>query len=338
MGTWQISADVLARSRFVVSPKAEVCSMLGALTKPRDPGERVFAAAHQESFRAMLAAHPGRRAALEHSQRPNWIANYLSSPPTGPGMTFEDELDLVRALGDKRIRADLREVAEGRPLPRILNRPGVVDHTVELLEWVWTRTLATDWVRRERILRADIVSRTSRLSSHGWAGVLRDLGRNREWVGDGHLRINRYDNPSRTIDADAELFFIPVHGGGSWVGWDIPSRYAVYYPVTGALARIDAKAHGGLARLVGGNRARILVALDDASSTTHLVATSGLPLGSVGGHLTVLLASGAVLRRRSGREVLYWRTALGDALVASGSSAAVRGVGVPADPGPPHLG
>jgi len=110
------------------------------------------------------------------------------------------------------------------------------------------------------------------------------------------------------------------HGGASWVGWDIPRRYAVYYPVTGALARVDARVHGGLARLVGDNRAAILVALGTPSSTSHLVATTGMPLGSVGGHLTVLLASGAVLRRRSGREVLYWRTALGDALVASGGN------------------
>lgn len=39
---------------------------------------------------------------------------------------------------------------------------------------------------------------------------------------------------------------------------------------------------------------------------------------SIGSHLKVLLEAGVVIRRRSGREVLYWRTALGDALVAAG--------------------
>lgn len=325
MGTWRISADMLARSRFVVSPKAEVASALGALTRPKDPAERVFGAAHREAFQDMLEANPARRAVLDHSWRPGWIAHFLSFPPHRPGMTFEEELQLVQAMGDRGIREDLREVVEGRPLEPILFEPRVIQHATELLDWVWSHTLATDWVRRERILRADIVSRTSRLASHGWAAVLRDLGRDREWVGDGHLRINRYDLPSRRLEEEADLFFIPVHCGASWVGCDIPRRYAVYYPVTGALARVDARVHGGLARLVGENRAAILVALGTPSSTSHLVATTGMPLGSVGGHLTVLLASGAVLRRRSGREVLYWRTALGDALVASGGDR--RGTG-----------
>ena len=184
---------------------------------------------------------------------------------------------------------------------------------------MWTHALATDWARRERILRADIVSRTARLATHGWAAVLRDLGRDREWLGDGQLRINRYDLPSRVLDDDADLYFVPAHGTATWVGWDLPRRYAVYYPVTGALAEVDGQADDGLERLVGGARARLLRALDGPSSTSALVARTGMPLGSVGDHLKVLLASGTVLRRRSGREVLYWRTSLGDALVASGS-------------------
>jgi hypothetical protein len=65
---------------------------------------------------------------------------------------------------------------------------------------------------------------------------------------------------------------------------------------------------------------------NDTSSTRHPAwhlaprRHDWYAVGSVGGHLKVLLAAGAVLRRRSGREVLYWRTALGDALVASGGN------------------
>ena len=157
---------------------------------------------------------------------------------------------------------------------------------------MWTHALATDWARRERILRADIVSRTARLATHGWAAVLRDLGRDREWLGDGQLRINRYDLPSRVLDDDADLYFVPAHGTATWVGWDLPRRYAIYYPVTGALAEVDGQADDGLERLVGGARARLLRALDGPSSTSALVARTGMPLGSVGDHLKVLLAAG----------------------------------------------
>ncbi|HET6652382.1 MAG TPA: ArsR family transcriptional regulator [Nocardioides sp.] len=318
MGTWRIPADLLARSRFVVSPAAEVTATLGALTAPADAAERALAAGHREAFTSMLDQHPARRAILDLAWRPGWIADFLCLPPRGPDMAFADQVELLRARGDDAVRADLSDVAQGRPLPPVLREPGVVEHAIELVSWVWSHTVAADWARRERVLKADIVSRTSRLATQGWAAVLHDLGRDREWVGDGQLRINRYDLPSRKLDPDADLFFIPVHARGSWVGWDIPHRYAVYYPVTGALAQIDGEAPNGLSRLLGPNRATVLDGLAHPTSTSHLVATTGLPLGTVGGHLRVLLDAGLVLRRRSGREVLYWRTALGDALVAAG--------------------
>jgi DNA-binding transcriptional ArsR family regulator len=320
MGTWRISADLLARSRFVLSPLAEVTGTLGALTRPRDADERALAAGHREAFTAMLAEHPGRREVLRFSSRAGWLADFLCLPPTRPDMTFGEQLEQVRARGDRTVRGDLREVARGRPLPSVLRRPGVSEHAAGLLDWVWTHTVAADWARRERVLRADIVSRTNRLATQGWAGVLHDLGRDREWLGDGQLRINRYDLPSRVLDDDADLFFVPVHARGSWVGWDIPRTYAVYYPVTGALAPIGGRTGDGLSPLLGRNRAAVLGELAAPASTSHLVARTGLPLGVVGGHLRVLLDAGLVLRRRSGREVLYWRTALGDALVAAGGA------------------
>ncbi len=321
MGDWRMSADLLARARFVVSPMADVVAALGALAQPRDPTERATAALHGAAFAGMLEEHPQRAAVLRCSARPGWRADFLGIPPVGDPTTFVDELALVAALGDERIRADLVETV-GDPLPTVLLRPGVTAATTGLLDWVWTRVVASDWPRRERVLRADIVARTARLARSGWEAVLPDLGRDRAWLGDGRLRINVFDNPTRDLGDAHELSFVPHHGRGSHVGWELPTRYALYYPVAGVLAdhsssdRTSARAGGAspAARLIGGNRARLLGALADPASTTGLAALTGLPLGSVGGHLRVLLDAGLVQRRRSGREVLYWRTALGDAL------------------------
>ncbi|MDE9366117.1 helix-turn-helix domain-containing protein [Luteipulveratus sp. YIM 133132] len=315
MGTWQVPASVLANARFDVSPMAEVVGALGHLARDRSRGDRAFVAAHAEAFDRMLEEHPGRAAVVQHHFRRGWLADFLSIPLDRPAPAFQDELALVEALGDRRIRADLRESSPST-LPRILTRPGVTAYATGLLEWLWTHTVASDWPRRERVLRADIVARTARLATHGWAGVLRDLGRDREWLAGDELRINRYDYPTRRLADSATLVFVPVGWSASWVGWTEPERYAVYYPVTGALAPVGG-ATGGLTRLVGPNRAGILTALADPASTTALAARTGLPIGSVGNHLRVLLDSGLVLRRRSGREVLYWRTALGDGLVAA---------------------
>jgi DNA-binding transcriptional ArsR family regulator len=91
--------------------------------------------------------------------------------------------------------------------------------------------------------------------------------------------------------------------------------------VSGALAETGSTRADtdGLGRLIGPNRARVLRLLEQPRSTTQLAALTGLPPGAVGNHLRVLLEAGAVLRRRPGREVLYWRTSLGDALAAPGS-------------------
>jgi hypothetical protein len=316
MGVWLVPADLLAQARFVVSPFSDVSAAIGALREPRDPSERVLAATVGPAFREMLAEHPTRAAILKASSRPRWLADFLCMPPRGGPMSFAEELALVAELGDDRIRSDLRDTVRG-PLDPLLERPGLTEHAVGLLEWVWEHAVANDWPRRERVLSADIVSRTSRLAQHGWSGVLGDLRRDIEWLGNGELRINPYPYPPRDLSDAEELYFIPHHGHNTTVGWHLPTRFAIHYPVTGTLADVDSGAEAGLSALLGPNRARILTALSTPTSTTGLVARTGLALGSVGGHLKVLLGAGLVARRRSGREVLYWRTALGDALAAA---------------------
>lgn len=327
MGTWLVPADLLARSRFQVSPLAETVAALTVLSAAAPPGvpwQRAFHATHREAYAEMLADDPVRDAISgwlwrpRRGRVPGWMGDFLTLPPVGPGASFADELAQLDAWDDARIRGEIRTMRPGEPLPEALGGDGLRRATAEILTWVWTATVAADWPRRRRVLEADIVSRTARLATQGWAGVVPTLGRRMDWKGGGHLQINGYDLPTRDLSAARELSFVPVHSNGQWVAWDLPQRFAVVYPVTGAQAGTVGAAADGLARLVGANRARVLALLDEPHSTTQLAALTGLPLGAAGNHLRVLLDAGAVLRRRSGREVLYWRTSLGDALVAAG--------------------
>ncbi len=325
MGAWLVPADLLARSRFVISPLIETTAALLLLNAPTNPGipwQRAFRAAHLEAYAEMMAADP-RRAALagcltrpRRGASPAWIADFISLPPLGPGSSFEEEVGQVLAWDDARVRREIRAVRGDVPAP--LQGSGLAEVVADVLTWVWTATVSSDWPRRRRVLEADVVSRTQRLATKGWTSVLETLGTQRRWLGDGRLQVNSYDLPARDLSDARELSFVPVHGHSTYVVWDPPERYAIVYPVTGAQAAVDNASPLGLARLVGPNRARVLTLLDEPHSTTQLAAMTGLPLGAVGNHLRVLLESGAVLRRRSGREVLYWRTSLGDALVATG--------------------
>ncbi|MCX4385751.1 helix-turn-helix domain-containing protein [Micromonospora peucetia] len=67
-------------------------------------------------------------------------------------------------------------------------------------------------------------------------------------------------------------------------------------------------------------RAAVLQHTAEPVSTSGLVGATGMPLGTVGHHLQVLLEAGMLHRRRSGREVFYWWTDTARALVAGSTS------------------
>ncbi|WP_233257802.1 ArsR/SmtB family transcription factor [Micromonospora sp. S4605] len=295
----------------------DTVAALRALYDARTPWQRAWRGPHVEAFRRMLGARPVARALLPASFNPRWVADFLTIAPASPEPTFAAELAAVGRLPDERIRADLR-ATRPEPLAAELLADGLTGQVVELLDWVWTHTVEPEWPERERRLRADIVARTAALSRGGWAGVFADLNRNVRWVGDGRLQVNDYPEPPLSLSGAEQLFLVPAHCGRGWVVWDRPTRFGMVYPARGILVDPTSPAPDGLARLIGANRANILARLDTPLSTSQLVVVTGLSLGTVSDHLRVLLDAGAVSKRRSGREVLYWRTPLGDALAASG--------------------
>ncbi|MFJ8073299.1 ArsR/SmtB family transcription factor [Streptomyces sp. NPDC096176] len=328
MGWWEVNADTLASSRFVVSPLFETIATLMVLEKgsATHPAERRRLDRHRQAYRQRLASDPVTALLVSVALgRHQWTADFLTPVPSHEaeapgGAEFAGALARIRETPADTARADL-EIAHRGPLPRSLLRPDLPQRIADLLEWVWQEAVAPDWSRRRRVVEADMVARTGQLSRAGWASALDDMHPEMRWLGGNRLQINARSYPPRQL-LGSQLLFVPVTPRMGWISTERPDadgavhRYAVVYPCSGALAEPErATTPKALARLLGPGRARALVLLDSPMSTTHLVALTGQGLGSVGRHLKVLLDAGLVGRRRAGRSVLYYRTSAGEAVI-----------------------
>ncbi|UNS98547.1 winged helix-turn-helix domain-containing protein [Streptomyces tubbatahanensis] len=227
MGWWQINADVLAGSRFVISPLAEAIAALKVLERgsPTHPGERAWLDAHLSAYRARQAADPVTALLIRAALGPTWNADFLTPTPepcerprTEP--SFEEEVERIRRTPPAAARADLLvSLGTSGPLPPPLRRDDLPRRTADTLTWVWRETVLPYWPRRRRALEADVVARTAQLSRGGWAAALDALRPGMRWLGDSRLQINAWDNPPRDL-AGGRLMFVPVTPRTGWVSWE----------------------------------------------------------------------------------------------------------------------
>lgn len=319
MAVLLVDAEVMAQARFGTSQLTETLGALNILRRGQPlPWHRVWRDQHVDAFHGYLDGDPVTAAIVAHALSSSWMADYLTVPPARPNMTLDDELAVLESLPDERIREDLARVRS--PLaPELLRRTGLASRTAALLRWVWHYTIEADWPRRQSVLRADVVSRISRLGRDGWSGVINAMRPGMRWLGDGRLQVQEQPYPPCDVRG-GKLMFFAAHCRGGWVSWRLPDRFGIVYPVTGIFTEAAISTPDPLRRLLGNARSRILVHSAEPVSTVALVAVTGLPLGTVGGHLRVLREAGLLQKRRSGREVLYWWTDTARALVASASS------------------
>ncbi|MEV6368055.1 DUF5937 family protein [Micromonospora musae] len=314
MAVFLVDAETMAEARFGTSPLTETLAALNILRRGQPlPWHRAWRDRHVGAFHAYLDDDPVSAAIVAHAISSSWMADFLTVPPARPDMTLDDELVALESLPDEQIRADLVHVRS--PLAPELRGPGLARRTGALLRWVWHHTIEPDWPRRQSVLRADVVSRIARLGRDGWSGVINDIRPGTRWLGDGRLQVEERPYPPCDVRG-RRLTFFAAHCRGGWISWRLPDRFGIVYPVTGIFIEAALNTPDPLRRLLGTARSRILVQASEPISTTAVVAATGLPLGTVGGHLRVLTEAGLLRKRRSGREVLYWWTDAARALVA----------------------
>ena len=188
----------------------------------------------------------------------------------------------------------------------------VTHRTADVFADAWARFVEPDWARRRAIMERDVHHRAGVIAVSGWRRVLDGMAPGVQWVGHDAIQFSTQSYADRHIGSDG-LIFVPHTGlSGQWT-CESPSRIAFVYPAKGAMAGYT-PADGGVARLLGQGRARIVAEVRMPATPSQLAAVLGVSLGTVSAHLAALRAAGVVTTRRSGRAVYYELTAVGDDL------------------------
>lgn len=313
----------LRRVRFAVSPTVELIRSVHVLD---DPSRQAL---HMPwAVRAAAAVGPLDLSVVRALQSSRiYDPDFIHPPPGGPFTSLDDDLATMLATPAKQIRAEVRAAYPGEPLPPILEPflaapRAAVGELAGLMRSYWDRALAPEWQRVRALLEHDIRYRARQMADGGLDALFADLDPRVSWS-DGVLLVERSgeDCPASAMELDERgLLLIP-----SVFAW--PSVLLVYadpwqptmiYPARGVGMLWDHEASAppdALARLLGRNRAAVLLALDSPRSTSELAGLLGVTSGGISQQLSVLADAGLVTRQRVRRHVLYLRTSGGDTLV-----------------------
>jgi DNA-binding transcriptional ArsR family regulator len=319
---YRFTSEDLARTRFAISPMWETAAAIRAL---RNPG---VAALHLPWVKRIRQQIRGLDLSLPLALLPRkgYIADFLTPPPLSPVMSFEEELELVRATSPELVRHDVEIlVRNGNPRdslqPYLEDPEGSVDRLADALTEFWEIAIEPDWPRVQSLLEADILYRSRRLAEGGIDLLFSDLHHEVTWKGDV-LEIECTCAVPGLYLGGRGLLLVPSvfspHKTSAMT--EEPWQPTVIYPARGValLWEEAAPAPEALAKVLGKSRAALLADLDAPRSTTDLAHRLDMTPGGVSQHLSALKDSGFVMARRNGRTVLYCRSELADQLVAAG--------------------
>ncbi|MDL2076145.1 DUF5937 family protein [Streptomyces sp. GXMU-J15] len=325
--TLDLGTDDLSRCRFAISPLCQTHEALRLLRRPARHGY------HRGWLRRV------RRTVAGLDLSPLWLfvpppggytPDFLGPPPAEPYPTIEDELARMRATDPALAHAEMLRSLTGRPAAArspegraALDDPAAtVRRLADLTERAWHALLAPEWPRHRAVLEADIAHRSRQAADGGLDALLTALHPGIHWSGPT-LTLRMYGDHADAQRADGRgVLLMP----SVFVWPDVVSGFArpwqptVIYPARGMGGLQDPAPPDppqALARLVGHQRAAVLMGLAAPASTTELAARHGLAPSTVSAHLSVLREAGLLTSRRAGLHVLYARTELGDALVRS---------------------
>ncbi|ROR35734.1 DUF5937 family protein [Kitasatospora cineracea] len=326
MAELALPAGDLARIRFAVSPMWQVVSsfrLLRAGTADRvhrrwldQVRPRTAAAGLDRGWLAELIPPAG-----------SYAPDFLTPAPATPAPTLEQELAALTAAPADRVRADLDHLRhhQGPPGPRAralhADPPAALPRLAQEIRAYWESALAPYWPRIRALLDADVFHRTRQLARHGTGRTLNTLHPQISWDG----RTLHLARRARTLAGHTPgtgLLLVPTAFKGPGLSTRIsppdPPQLAYRARAVGDLWQPRGRTAAATAAVLGRARALLLAELDTPATTTELAHRTGLSPAHVSQNLTALRDAGFVTAHRTGRSVLYARTAVAEAVLDAG--------------------
>jgi DNA-binding transcriptional ArsR family regulator len=334
-------AATLALSRFATSPAAEVVATLRARRGPaqghvRHWYARALARLDAETMNLLHALVPD-----DHPYVPDFLTPHPRRAREDPGEMAE----AIASATEKAVGYELDFAFQGRAVhpefvatfggrdaylrwrrqpPDVLaalidaGERAVVDAAADAMGRFFDAAIADQWPQVVAVLEADIAFRAETMATGGIATMLETLSPDLTWNGSEVTLPRPYDV---YVDwADDGLLLIPctAHQGPLLFVAERPRTPTLVYSARGTAPLWTTPPPGDttkLATLIGRTRLALLLRLEQPRTTQDLSRLDGHSPATVSYHLGVLHGSRLVTAQRSGRGVLYRRTALGDALV-----------------------
>jgi DNA-binding transcriptional ArsR family regulator len=322
MVTFIFSIDAILQCRFAISPLGEVVQAARAIgASPRGTSHHTWLEERREALRELHARHDLTPLLVLLPER-GYLPDFLTPPPSGPLARIGDELGRIRTTPPAEALAQIARSLEGRrvdpeveALLRSSEAPALL---ADLVDALWRGLFEASWPRLRELLERDVAHRARRLAEGGLVRLFEDLSPNVALRG-RRLRVRQ--RSTETVELGAKgLLLSPSAFISPRIATMVDPPLLVY-PARGTAALLGTAPveHGPeLSRLIGTTRAEILASLAEPSTTTSLAHALRRSPGNVADHLAVLRDAGLVTRRRSGRNVLYSRTPLGQSLLGRG--------------------
>jgi DNA-binding transcriptional ArsR family regulator len=317
----ELTAEDLAYTRFSLSPLWEVVASVQVL---KGPGTHPVHHPWAGQVRPRLVGVDWHLLSDLVPVPARTLPGFIAPPQPTLVPDLEVELAALRAVPAEQVRAGLAALPAPRPGSLAVlhdDPPRGLALLAETIRGYWEVALAPYWPRILSLLEGEILHRARLLAEGGAHRLLNDLDPAVRWEADRLRVAHRFTSETVRLDGRGLLLAPSVFIWPRVASIVVPPwQPTLRYPPrgTGTLwEHRDRDAPRALARVVGRTRAMLLAGLDSPAATVTLARRTGLTPGAVSQHLTALRDANLVSAHRTGRFVLYARTRVAEALLAS---------------------